>query len=114
MTVKEHLKNYRKLSDLAKHYAWQVHGTAQPLPSQDLMEMWEDVTRKMETVERAVKALADPSEQLLIRLRYFQGYSWTKVGFAMHYSKSSLQRIHAQALEHLKEGGLLTKEERTR
>lgn len=112
MTVKEHLKNYRKHLDLAKHYAWQVQD--RPNPPQDLFDLWEDVTRKMETVERAVKALPDPAEQLLIRLRYFEGYSWTKVGFTMHYSKSSLQRIHAQALKHLKEGGMLTEEEKTR
>ena len=110
MNVKEHLKNYRKHKDLARHYAWQVQET--PDPPQDLQELLEGAERKMAKIENAVKALTDPAEQLLIRLRYFDGYSWTKVGFAMHYSKSSLQRIHAQALEHLKENEDLTEKEK--
>lgn len=105
MTTKEHLKNYRRYKDFVRRYD---HCALDPLDHSlntagGLRAARDDFARKAEELERAVSQLTDPAEQLLLRLRYFEGHSWTKVGFAMYYSKSSLQRIHAQALKHLEQ-----------
>jgi DNA-directed RNA polymerase specialized sigma24 family protein len=54
-------------------------------------------------IDCALGRLSDPDEQRLLRLRYVEGWSWTKVSLSIHYSRSQTKRIHARALEHLEE-----------
>ena len=103
MTTKDYLKKYRESKRILKYCNQKI---AEGDTSDNLQIVRGHHGALVEDVERAVAKLADPTEQLLIRLRYFEGYSWTKVGFCMHYSKSSLQRIHAQALKHLEQSGV--------
>jgi RNA polymerase sigma factor (sigma-70 family) len=109
--IKEELKKYLKYKDFVKRYD---RDTLDPfeynLNAAGLHTARNEFARRMERLEHAVAQLTDPTEQLLIRLRYFDGYSWTKIGFAMHYSKSSLQRIHVQALKHLEQIGVVIEE----
>ena len=51
-------------------------------------------------IEQAIEAL-DTTERQLLRLRYIDGYSWTKVSMTIHYSRSETHRIHVAALEKL-------------
>jgi DNA-directed RNA polymerase specialized sigma subunit len=107
MITKKQLHYYREYKRALKYYDQRLAEGADPT---DLLPTRDRHAQLVAYIEHVVGGLTDPTEQLLIRLRYFEGYSWTKVGFAMHYSKSSLQRIHAQALKHLGEGGGLTEE----
>lgn len=104
MTTKEHLKKYRELKRVIKYCEQKI---AEGDTDVDLLTVRDLHTNTLSRIEHAVAQLTDPTEQLLIRLRYFEGYSWTKIGFALHYSKSSLQRIHVQALNHMEQNGAL-------
>lgn len=107
MTTKEHLKKYREGKRIVKYCEQKI---AEGDTSEDLRLIRDCHALALSRIEHAVTALTDPTEQLVLRLRYFEGYSWTKVGFVMHYSKSSLQRIHAQALKHLEQSGVMVEE----
>lgn len=102
MTTKEHLKKYRELKRVIKYCEQKI---AEGDTNNDLRTVRDLHTLTLSRIEHAVAGLTDPTEQLLVRLRYFEGYSWTKVGYTLHYSKSSLQRIHAQALAHIEQNG---------
>ncbi len=58
---------------------------------------------ELTAIESAVDGLDDPTERLLLRLRYIEGYSWTRVARAIHYSRAQTMRIHARALRRLGE-----------
>jgi DNA-directed RNA polymerase specialized sigma subunit len=53
-------------------------------------------------IENAIESL-DPTERMILRLRYIESESWTKIGFAVHYSRSAAFEIHNRALEKLRD-----------
>jgi DNA-directed RNA polymerase specialized sigma subunit len=103
MITKKQLHYYREYKRALKYYDQRLAEGADP---KDLQPTRDRHAQLIACIEHVVAGLQDPTEQMLIRLRYFEGYSWTKVGFAMHYSKSSLQRIHTQALQHIEQSGV--------
>lgn len=56
-------------------------------------------------VERAIQALDDPAERLVMRLRYLEGRSWANVCAKLQdgYSERQVYYIHGAALRKLKE-----------
>ncbi len=52
-------------------------------------------------IEKAIETL-EPRERTLIRLHYAQGLTWEQVCVAMSYEWAQIHRIHAKALEKLK------------
>ena len=57
-------------------------------------------------VEQALETLKDPAERLVMRHRYIDGHSWTKVCALMRprgVSERQVYRLHGWALEKLKE-----------
>lgn len=102
--IKVYLKNYRGYKDLVKHINSKI-AIATKLgadPADDLRAR-DHFARLVADIDRAIASLSDPDEQHLLRLRYVEGWSWTKVSLAIHYSRSQTKRIHARALEHLEE-----------
>jgi len=55
-----------------------------------------------DVIERALGVL-DPNERALIRLYYFDLHNWEEVAKLMNYSYQHIHRIHAAALEKLKQ-----------
>lgn len=53
-------------------------------------------------IEQAIDSL-EPREKTLLRLHYVQGDTWESVCVEMGYSWRQIHRIHAKALEKLKE-----------
>lgn len=100
---KEQLQRYKSFKNLVKYYDQKLAAGIAKESGVDFQESRSLCEAKIEAVERAVEGIADPTERLLLRLRYMEGKSWTQVGFALHYSPSSVKRIHKRALEHLKE-----------
>jgi hypothetical protein len=103
VTAKDILKNYRSYRDIANFYknkiiAGERLGLTVPAP---VRESYERYAEKVSRIESAISGVEDPTEQLLLRLRYIEGWTWTKVNFAIHYSRSQSKRIHANALEHV-------------
>lgn len=102
--IKEYLKNYRGYRDLVKHLNCKLAlqaklGTESP----DDLGARDHFNRLVTEIDRAIGMLSEPNEQRLLRMRYVEGWSWTKVCLSIHYSRSQTKRIHARALEHLEE-----------
>lgn len=107
--IKVYLKNYRNYRDLVKYLNAKIAvqtrlGAVSP---EDLAARIH-FERLVADIDQAIACLSDPGEQHLLRLRYVEGWSWTKVCLTIHYSRSQTKRIHARALEHLEE---ITKQE---
>jgi DNA-directed RNA polymerase specialized sigma24 family protein len=105
LTNKEHLKNYRKYKDLIKQYDLELATGGLPEP-EAVKALRDSYVCLVEAIEQAIAGLSDPTEQLLLRLRYVKGYSWTRVRFELHYSESQAKRYHRRALKRL-EGVLI-------
>lgn len=71
----------------------------------DLMNQYkrktDELAKVIRTIEKAIDCLQS-KERTLMRLYYVEGMTWEEVGTVMHYSWSQLHRIHARALEMLK------------
>lgn len=53
-------------------------------------------------IETAIESLTDPTERNLMRLRYIDGLKWEELTIAIGYSWQQTHRIHARALERLR------------
>ena len=53
-------------------------------------------------IENAIANL-EPIERTILRMRYIEDESWTKISFAVHYSRSATFDIHNRALEKLRD-----------
>ena len=60
---------------------------------------------ELTAIESAVDGLEDPTDRMVLRLRYIEGKSWIQVSHAIYYSRSQTMRIHARALARLEAGG---------
>lgn len=102
--IKEYLKNYRGYRDLVKYLNSKIALQAKlgDHPEEDLAAS-NHFEHLVATIDHAIGQLSDPDEQRLLRMRYVEGWSWTKVCLSIHYSRSQTKRIHARALEHLEE-----------
>lgn len=47
--------------------------------------------------EEELEALTDPTQQLIMRMRYIDGMGWKKIALALHYSESYCFSIHQKA-----------------
>ncbi len=100
---KEQLQRYKSFKNLIKYYDQKLAAGITRESGVDLQESRALCAEKVAAIEAAIEGIPDPTERLLLRLRYMEGKSWTQVGFALHYSPSSVKRINKRALEHLKE-----------
>lgn len=55
------------------------------------------------TVETAIEAVEDPTARELLRLKYIDGLTWEEVCVRIGYEWTHTHRLHARALEKLKE-----------
>ena len=72
----------------------------------ELQERYEaklaEMTKEMLLIEAAIDAL-DPTARMLLRYRYLDGLKWEEVCVRMNYSWMQTHRIHANALNKLRE-----------
>ena len=61
-----------------------------------------ELSKALVEIEEAIEVL-EPRERTLIRLHYAEGLTWEEVCVAMSYSWRQVHRIHAKALEMLRE-----------
>lgn len=62
-----------------------------------------EITAEMIQIEEAIEKL-DPTARMLLRYRYLDGLKWEEVCVRMNYSWMQTHRIHANALNQLREG----------
>ena len=107
MNVKEYLKNYRNYRDLVKYLDRRIAEKRKTCLTHDEYQRELNDRKYFDSlvadIDRAIVLLRDPVEQHILRLRYVEGWSWTKVCLAIHYSRTQTNRIHVRALEHLEE-----------
>ncbi|MCD7825264.1 MAG: DUF1492 domain-containing protein [Clostridiaceae bacterium] len=48
---------------------------------------------------RAIEAVTDPDEQLVLQYRYFDDCSWEEIGARLSVSNRTVHRIHGSALQ---------------
>ena len=72
----------------------------------ELQERYEakiaEMTTEMLSIEEAIEGL-DPTSRMLLRYRYLDGLKWEEVCVRMNYSWMQTHRIHANALNQLRE-----------
>ena len=61
-----------------------------------------ELTAMQLSIENAIANL-EPVERMIMRMRYIEGESWTKISFAVHYDRSTTFVIHKRTLEKLAE-----------
>lgn len=61
-----------------------------------------ELDKALVEIEQAIECL-EPRERTLIRLYYVEGLTWEEVCVEMSYSWRQIHRIHARALEQLKD-----------
>ena len=110
MTTKDILKNYHEYRNLVIYYDRKITSLLRMghTPPGDLLPARVRYEHLVSAIECAIFNVTDPTEQLLLRLRYIEGWSWTKVSLTIHYSRSQTKRIHAKALAHLEQYGQWT------
>lgn len=65
--------------------------------------------RDVDRAERIVLTLSDPEERAVLIFRYHDGMQWKEVAGTLDTSKTSVRRIHDNAIEHLlKTKGIFT------
>lgn len=61
-----------------------------------------ELLQRQLAIEEALEHLS-PTEKILMRLRYIQGFRWEDICHEMHYSWKQVHRIHGGALEKMKD-----------
>lgn len=61
-----------------------------------------EIAQELQAIETGIDTLP-PTERVLLRLRYVHGLTWEEVCVDMSYSWRQVHRIHAKALEALRE-----------
>lgn len=88
-----------------------LHGVSDPTSAKALQYMelvtlyrtrLRDLYRVQLEVEKAIETL-EPRERRLMRLYYLDGLTWEQVCVEMSYSWMQIHRIHAKALDQLKD-----------
>ena len=108
--TKEELRQYRsikmeicqierRISDLERYgNELDITHPLRELYRQKLIELIEGQLR----IEKAIESL-DPTERELMRLRYIDGAEWLDVAAEIHYEWTQTHRIHARALNKIKD-----------
>lgn len=58
-----------------------------------------------ESIERMIDALDEYASKSVIKQRYIYGESWAKIATLLHYSESTVKRIHGRAIDELRQKG---------
>ena len=61
----------------------------------------EDLIRGQQKIEQVIESLDSPERELM-RLRYIDGMDWTEVAATINYEWAQTHRVHARALNKIK------------
>ena len=109
--TKEELRQYRSIKNEICQIKVRIeelellnHGYDKEI-IQPLRNVYQDKLEKLILsqlkIEKALELL-DPTERELMRLRYIEGADWIEVCDTIHYEWAQTHRIHARALNKLK------------
>ena len=64
-------------------------------------DRWDRLIGETERVERAIAAVENPIERVLLGYKYIDGLTWEQVCVKMNYSWRQVHYIHSQALKNI-------------
>lgn len=108
--TKEQLRQYRSLKIEIDHLEDRIVRLDMTGHNDDIVKPLQDTYRKKLAVlvegqlnmEEAIESLS-PTERELIRMRYVDGAEWAEIADALHYEWAQTHRIHARALDKIKD-----------
>ena len=104
--TKDRLRDYRAIAQEKKALERQIETDNLVAGHQALLELYRDKLDRMAeellAIEQAIDRLP-VRERAILRRYYIQGMTWEEVCVEEHYSLRQLHRIHARALERLRE-----------
>lgn len=108
--TKEQLRLYRSLKIEIDHLEDRIVRLDMTGHNDDIIKPLREVYRKklavliegQLSIEKAIESLS-PTERELIRLRYVDGAEWAEIGEVLHYEWAQTHRIHARALDKIKD-----------
>ena len=104
--TKERLRDYRAIAQEKKALERKIETDDLVAGHQALLELYRDKLDRMAeellAIEQAIDRLP-VREQAILRRYYLQGMIWEEVCVAEHYSWRQVHRIHARALDRLRE-----------
>ena len=72
----------------------------------ELQQLYREKVAELEAqmleIEQAIEPL-EPLERILIRLHYFQGFTWEQIALELNYTRRHITRMHGRALEKLQQ-----------
>lgn len=69
--------------------------------SEQLYQEIQDLYKEREELIHAIESLDDPVENIVMRLFYIDGMTWSEVGTKLRYSRGTIQKIRKSAFENL-------------
>ena len=108
--TKDELRQYRSIKDEICQIEHKIVELERLGCNEDVTEPLRDLYRKklieliegQIRIEKVIEAL-DPTERTLMRLRYLDGAEWIEVAEGIHYEWTQTHRIHARALNKIKD-----------
>ena len=106
--TKEQLRQYRSIkietSQMERRIA-ELEGIGHDDATKPLRDLYREklgtLIESQLKIEKAIEEL-NPTERELMRLRYIDGVDWTEVCATIHYEWTQTHRIHARALNKIK------------
>lgn len=99
-----------QVSDMPRAPARPVGGSAQEraaLRTMEIRDKYADKIAELQTecliIERAVEAVPESTERLILRMRYLQGLSWETIADDIGLTVRQITRRHGRALQMIKE-----------
>ena len=62
-------------------------------------EMFSEMVVLCDRINTLIDKMNDVNEQIVLRYRYIENYTWTAIGKSMGYSRSTILRIHGDAIK---------------
>lgn len=104
--TKDRLRDYRAIAQEKKALEHKIETDDLIAGHQALLKLYQDKMDRMAeellAIEQAIDRLP-VRERAILRRYYLQGMTWEEVCVAEHYSWRQVHRIHARALERLRE-----------
>lgn len=77
-------------------------------PLEKLLELEEHINAEVDAlvelkaqIHLVINKVDDPDEQMILRCRYLENYSWSQTGKALKMAASTARRLHDTALSHV-------------
>ena len=65
----------------------------------EIEELFSEMVALCDKINILIDKMSDVNEQIVLRYRYIENYTWSAIGKSMGYSRSTILRIHGDAIK---------------